>query len=462
MSTASLLVLILAAGKGTRMQSRYPKVLQPLGGRPMIFHLLDTVEELEGTRVAVVHGYGGEILQEAVNAHYPEVHWVEQAEQLGTGHAVRQALDMIAQSDITLILSGDAPLVQADTLQALYRGAEQSGFSLLTAITELPQGYGRILRDEEDALIGIVEEKDADAQQRLITEINTGMMAVASERLLTYLPRLDNHNMQQEFYLTDIVGLMAADGLPMDSVLTEDFSETLGINTRVHLAEAESVIRYRETQRLLEQGVTLIDPLRMDVQGRVSVGRDVVIEPNVMLIGDVVIGDRVRIETGCRIENSVIGDDVRILSYSVLEEVQIGNQVSIGPFARLRPKTRLEEGARIGNFVETKAATIGKGSKVNHLSYVGDATLGADVNIGAGTITCNYDGAHKFHTTIEDDVFVGSNTALVAPVTVKQGATIGAGSVIGKTVEENQLAIARARQVNLDGWQRPRKKKHGE
>lgn len=455
---SSVLVLILAAGKGTRMQSHYPKVLQPLGGRPMIFHLLDTVLALPQAQPALVYGFGGDLLQEMVNAHYDGLRWVEQREQLGTGHAVRQAVHLIGESDITLIVPGDAPLVQLDTMEALCRAAKRSGFALLTAITEQPQGYGRILRDEDDCMIGIVEEKDADARQKLITEINTGLMAVDSQRLLDYLPRLDNHNVQQEYYLTDLVGLMAADGLPLDTVLTEDFTETLGINNRVQLAEAESVIRYRQAQLLLEQGVTLIDPLRIDVQGRVSVGRDVVIEPNVMLIGDVEIGDRVFIEAGCRIENSVIGNDVHIRSHCVLENAMLGDQVQVGPFARLRPRTQLAAGAKIGNFVETKAAFIGEGSKVNHLSYVGDAVLGANVNIGAGTITCNYDGANKFQTTIEDDVFVGSNTALVAPVTVKKGATIGAGSVIGKTVEENQLGIARARQVNIDNWQRPSKK----
>lgn len=453
-----ILVLILAAGKGTRMQSHCPKVLQPLGGRPMIFHLLDTVLALPQTQAAIVHGYGGQALQDMVNAHYDGLRWVEQREQLGTGHAVRQAVDLIAKSDITLIIPGDAPLVQLDTLEALYRAAKRSGFALLTAITEQPQGYGRILRDDDDAMTGIVEEKDADARQKLITEINTGLMAVDSKRLLDYLPRLDNHNAQQEFYLTDLVGLMAADGLALDTVLTEDFSETLGINNRVQLAEAESVLRYRQAQILLEQGVTLIDPMRIDIQGRVSAGSDVIIEPNVMLIGDVEIGDRVFIEAGCRIENSIIASDVHIKSHSIVENAILGDHVQIGPFARLRPHTRLDSGAKIGNFVETKAAHIGKGSKVNHLSYIGDATLGDNVNIGAGTITCNYDGANKFRTTIENDVFVGSNTALVAPVTIKQGATIGAGSVIGKTVEANQLGIARARQVNLDNWQRPSKK----
>lgn len=454
-----LLVLILAAGKGTRMQSRYPKVLQPLGGRPMIFHLLDTVLGLPDARAAIVHGFGGEDLQDMVNRHYGGLQWVEQKEQLGTGHAVRQALDLIAQSRITLILYGDAPLIQLETLEALCREAKRSGFALLTSISEQPQGYGRILRDEQDRLVGIVEEKDADVQQRLITEINTGVMALESERLRKYLPRLDNHNAQQEFYLTDLVAMMAADGLAMETVLTEDFSETLGINNRSQLAEAESVIRFRRAQTLLDQGVTLIDPLRLDVQGQISVGQDVVIEPNVMFIGDVHIGDRVYIEAGCRIEDSVIGSDVHIRAHSILEGAQVGDHAQVGPFARLRPGSDLQRGAKVGNFVETKAAVIGEGSKVNHLSYIGDAELGRDVNIGAGTITCNYDGANKFKTVIEDDVFIGSNSALVAPVSVKKGATVGAGSVVSKTVEENQLAVARGRQVNIDNWQRPRKKK---
>lgn len=454
-----LLVLILAAGKGTRMQSRYPKVLQPLGGRPMIFHLLDTVLALPQASAALVHGYGSEDLQHTVNRHYDGLRWVEQKEQLGTGHAVRQAIDLIAQSRTTLIVYGDTPLIQPDTLETLYEQAQRCGFALLTAITEQPQGYGRILRDENDALTGIVEEKDADIQQRLITEINTGVMALDSQRLLDYLPRLDNHNAQQEYYITDLVAMMAADGLAMETVLTEDFTETLGINNKSQLAEAESVLRYRQAQQLLEQGVTLIDPLRLDIQGQVSAGQDILIEPNVMLIGNVQIGNRVHIEAGCRIENSIIGDDVHIHAYSVLENAHIGDAAQIGPFARLRPQTRLAAGAKIGNFVETKAATIGAGSKINHLSYVGDATLGANVNIGAGTITCNYDGANKHQTIIEDQAFIGSNSALVAPVQIKKGATVGAGSVISKTVEENQLAVARGRQINLDGWQRPEKKK---
>lgn len=461
-----ILVLILAAGKGTRMRSSLPKVLQPLAGRPMIFHLLDAVgalsemlEEAEQRVLpAIIEGFSGEQLRAVVNQAYPDMAWVVQSEQLGTGHAVMQALPLIEDSDITLILLGDAPLVYPDTLRALCQSAEKNGFALLTTIMEEPFGYGRIVRDEHNHLLAIVEEKDASAMQKLITEVNTGMMAIRSARLKTYLSQLDNCNAQQEYYLTDLIGLMAKDGLMMETVLTEDLSESLGVNNRAQLAEAEAVLRYRQAQMLLHAGVTLIDPQRIDVQGTVEVGEDCVIEPNVFLAGSVVLGNGVRIESGCRLSNCVIGDEVVIHSHSVIDGAVIEQGAEIGPFARLRAHSHLARGAKVGNFVELKNAKIREFSKINHLSYIGDCEMGSYCNIGAGTITCNYDGANKWQTVIGDNVFVGSNSALIAPVTLGDGATVGAGSVISKAVLPEQLAVTRAAMKTKDHYQRAKKK----
>ena len=454
-----VLALILAAGQGRRMRSRQAKVLQPIGGKGMIFHLLETLDALPVNRQAVVHGHRGETVREMVSERHPTVEWVAQKEQLGTGHAVLQAIKMIRAADITLILSGDTPLVGGKTLYALIERGLQSGFVVLTAELDDPHGYGRILRGDEDNVSGIVEEKDATDRQRRIREVNTGIMAVRSDLLARYLPMLGNDNAQREYYLTDLIALVRGDGHDIAALPTSVAGEVIGVNDRLQLAQAEAFYRHRQTQRLMEAGATLIDPTRIDVHGQVQVGRDVQIEANVCFKGTVRLGDGVRIESGCVLSDSTIGDDTVIKANSVIEAAEIGAQAIIGPFARIRPKTRLADHCRIGNFVETKAATIGRGSKVNHLSYIGDARIGVNVNVGAGTITCNYDGANKFRTVMDDDVFIGSNTALVAPVRIGYGATIGAGSVITRDVAEGALAFTRAALKTKADWPRPQKEK---
>ena len=452
------LALILAAGKGTRMRSAQAKVLQPVGGKAMIVHLLETLQELTLERTAVVFGYQGEQLRACIEPAWPQIQWIAQTEQRGTGHAVQMAMAEIAQTERTLILFGDTPLVRASTLQRLLDASQESGFALLSAVVDNPFGYGRIVRDADGSVSAVVEEKDASETQRAITEINTGMMVVAREILTTHLPQLQNDNAQGEYYLPDLVALHRAAGGRITAVIADNAEEAMGINTRAQQAQAEAVYRRRQAQALLDAGVTLIDPARIDIHGTVNAGRDVVIEANVVIKGTVSLGDNVYIESGCVLDNCTIGARARVYSHSRLEHCSVGANAQVGPFARLRPKTVLDEGVRIGNFVETKAATIGKGSKVNHLSYIGDAVIGSAVNIGAGTITCNYDGANKYRTTLGDRVFIGSNSALVAPVNIGDGATIGAGSVITKDVPAEQLALTRSEQKIISGWQRPVKK----
>jgi len=452
------LALILAAGKGTRMRSAQAKVLQPVGGKAMIVHLLETLQELTLERTAVVFGYQGEQLRACIEPAWPQIQWIAQTEQRGTGHAVQMAMAEIAQTERTLILFGDTPLVRTSTLQRLLDASQESGFALLSAVVDNPFGYGRIVRDADGSVSAVVEEKDASETQRAITEINTGMMVVARDILTTHLPQLQNNNAQGEYYLPDLVALHRAAGGRITAVIADDAEETMGINTRSQQAQAEAVYRRRQAQALLDAGVTLIDPARIDIHGTVSAGRDVVIEANVVIKGTVSLGDNAYIESGCVLDNCTIGARARVYSHSRLEHCSVGANAQVGPFARLRPKTVLDEGVRIGNFVETKAATIGKGSKVNHLSYIGDAVIGSAVNIGAGTITCNYDGANKYRTTLGDRVFIGSNSALVAPVNIGDGATIGAGSVITKDVPAEQLALTRSEQKIIIGWQRPVKK----
>lgn len=453
-----ILTLILAAGKGKRMHSGTAKVLQPLGGRPMISHLLDTVLSIPEAESAVIYGYQGEQLKARIQPLYPQLLWLYQPQQLGTGDAVKAALTEIQQADWVLIITGDTPLIKKNTLLKLLASAEKSGFALLTAQVNNPFGYGRIIRDTTGSINAIAEEKDATPQQKQITEINTGIMVLHSKLLTQYLPRLRNDNAQGEYYLTDLIRLCSDDGHTVCAVRAEEYSETLGINNRSQLAEAENIYRQRQSQKLLDAGVSLIDPTRIDIHGTVSAGEDVVIEPNVFFKGNVVLGNRVYIESGCTLIDCTLGDDVNVLGNSRLEQCQVEANTQIGPFARLRPGSIICENARIGNFVEIKAATIGCGSKVNHLSYIGDAKLGTEVNIGAGTITCNYDGANKFRTELGNQVFIGSNTALVAPVSVGDGATVGAGSVITKNVAPQQLALCRSIQKNIAGWQRPQKK----
>lgn len=460
MSKNSLVVLalILAAGQGKRMRSRQAKVLQPIGGKAMIFHLLETLDALQVTRKAIVYGHRGDKVREMVSGPHPEVEWVAQKEQLGTGHAALQAIDMIRAADLTLILFGDTPLIGEKSLRALIDLGLGSDFAVLTAESRNPEGYGRIVRDDEGSISKIVEEKDASEHERTIREVNTGIMAVRSDLLVRYLPLLGNANAQREYYLTDLVALVAGDGYTVAPLPARVADEAMGINDRVQLAQAEAFYRAQQTQNLMEAGATLIDPTRTDIHGQVQVGRDVHIEANVFFKGMVRLGDGVRIESGCVLSDAVIGDDTVIRANSLIEAAKIGARAIIGPFARIRPQTRLADHCRVGNFVEIKAAAIGRGSKVNHLSYIGDAAIGANVNIGAGTITCNYDGANKFRTVLDDDVFIGSNTALVAPLHIGYAATIGAGSVITEDVAEGALALTRAAFKVKANWPRPKKK----
>jgi bifunctional UDP-N-acetylglucosamine pyrophosphorylase/glucosamine-1-phosphate N-acetyltransferase len=452
----SLDVVILAAGQGTRMKSALPKVLHSLGGRALLQHVVDTAASLGPDRLHVVIGHGAERVREAIDA--PRASWVLQAEQLGTGHAVQQAAPALPGTGVTLILYGDVPLIRADTLRPLLDAARDGALGLLTVELADPAGYGRIVRDALGRVAAIIEHKDASEAERAIREVNTGIMAMPTARLKGWLGRLGNANVQREYYLTDIVAMAAADGVEVRTSSAAGESEVAGVNDRAQLAALERVYQQRVAQALMLGGVTLADPARLDVRGRVAHGRDVFIDANVVLEGEVVLGDEVRIGAGCVLKNARLAERVTVHPHSVIEGADIGPGCAVGPFARLRPGTRMAEGSKIGNFVETKKAEIGAHSKISHLSYVGDAVLGEDVNVGAGTITCNYDGVNKFETRIGDGAFIGSNTALVAPVSVGAQATVGAGSVITSAVPENALAVARGKQRNIEGWQRPRRK----
>lgn len=452
-----LSIVILAAGQGTRMHSRLPKVLQPLAGRPLLAHVLDAAGKLAADAVYVVYGHGGEQVPEAFPGR--DIEWVRQESQLGTGHAVAQTIGRIPDSHLVLVLYGDVPLIRTETLQRLIDATANSDLVLLTTKLDDPSGYGRILRDAEGGVERIIEHKDASDSERRIDEINTGLLLCPARRLRSWLNALGNDNAQGEYYLTDIIGMAAAEGLRVEGLIVEEADEVHGINDRAQLAEAERLLRERTATRLLREGVTLADPARIDVRGRLACGQDVNIDVNVVFEGDVTLGDSVRIGPGCIIRNCTIGDGSVIDALCHLEGANVGRNCRIGPYARLRPEAMLSDDARVGNFVEIKKSDIGKGSKVNHLTYIGDASVGAGVNIGAGTITCNYDGANKHRTVIEDGAFIGSNTALVAPVRVGRNATVGAGSTVTKDAPPDALTVSRARQTSIDGWQRPEKKK---
>lgn len=453
----SLNVIILAAGAGTRMRSKLPKVLHEVGGKPMLEHVVDAARQLDARRIQVVYGHGGEAVRSAL-AHL-EVVWVEQGEQLGTGHAVAQTLPHVGAGDTVLVLYGDVPLISAETLRQVVAMAQQDSLGLLTVRLDDPRGYGRIVRDDQGNVVRIVEEKDASAEERTIAEINTGMLAVSGERLQKWLAVLDNNNAQGEYYLTDIIAMAVRDGVKVSTVVPCSVAEVMGVNNRVQLAEVERHYQRAQAERLMLAGITLRDPARFDVRGELNAGSDVTIDVNVVIEGRVVLGNGVRIGPNVVLRNAVIGDDVEILAQCMIEDAVIGAHCRIGPFARIRPDTRLAADVHIGNFVEIKKSEIGQGSKINHLSYVGDATVGGNVNIGAGTITCNYDGANKHRTIIGNDVFVGSSTQLVAPVTVGDGATIGAGSTITRDAPPGELTLSRAPQQTRPGWKRPVKKK---
>lgn len=453
----SLSVVILAAGQGTRMRSPLPKVLHPLAGKSLLEHVIATALKLDAGKILIVYGHGGDAVPKQLER--LPVQWVEQAPQLGTGHAVAQALPHIATADTVLILYGDVPLISAVTLQKLLAQASREGFGLLTAQLADPQGYGRIVRDSQGQVLRIVEHKDATPVEREIGEINTGMMAMPAERLRGWLSQISNNNSQNEYYLTDVIALAVREGVKIATVLADTATEIMGVNTKQQLAELERHTQRTQAELLMLQGVTLCDPARFDLRGELTVGTDVALDVNVVIEGKVTLGDRVQIGPNNWIRNATIGDDVQILPNCVIEDAVIAAGCRIGPFARIRPETRLAEGAHIGNFVEIKKSTVGANSKINHLSYVGDSTVGRDVNIGAGTITCNYDGANKHQTVIGDGAFIGSDTQLVAPVQIGAGATIGAGSTITRDVPPDKLTLSRAKQQTLEDWQRPRKKK---
>jgi bifunctional UDP-N-acetylglucosamine pyrophosphorylase/glucosamine-1-phosphate N-acetyltransferase len=452
----SLGIVILAAGQGTRMRSALPKVLHPIAGRPMLAHVIATARAMDPARIVVVYGHGGEQVRAAFPD--PELQWAEQAEQLGTGHAVQQALPQLAGLERVLVLYGDVPLLRRETLRRLLLAAgDQVG--LLTMNLSDPSGYGRVLRAVDGDVTAIVEHKDASDAQRAISEVNTGILVLPGARLPDWLANLSSDNAQGEYYLTDLIAMAVADGVAVNAAQPDDPLEAEGVNNRVQQATLERAWQQRAAQSLMADGVSFADPARFDLRGRLRCGRDVSIDVNVIVQGDVVLGDRVHVGPNTVLRDVHIGDDVLILENCVLEGASIGPGSRIGPFARLRPGADLVGQAHIGNFVEVKKSTIGLGSKVNHLSYVGDSTVGSGVNLGAGTITCNYDGANKHQTVIGDRAFIGSNTALVAPVTIGEGATIGAGSVIGKDAPAEKLTVGRARQVTIDGWQRPQKHK---
>lgn len=451
-------IIVLAAGKGTRMYSSLPKVLHPLAGRPLLSHVLDTAASLSPRSLRVVVGYEAEQVREALARAYPRTAWMEQSEQLGTGHAVLQGVAGLPDSGTTLVLYGDVPLISADALRSLMEATASAPVAVLTQEVDDPYGLGRILRDRDGNVTGIVEEKDASEKERRIREINTGILCAHNSCLLKWLDRLDNNNAQGEYYLTDIIAMAAQDGETIVTRTVLDPREAQGVNNRLQLATMERSLQRRQAEALALEGVTVMDPARLDVRGWLECGRDVTLDINVIIEGTVQIGDRCHIGPNVILKDCHIGNDCVVLANSHIEGARVDSEVSIGPFARLRPGTELGNGARIGNFVETKKSVIGPGSKVNHLSYIGDTAIGSHVNVGAGTITCNYDGVNKHRTTIGDDVFIGSNTALVAPVQIHERSTIGAGSTITGDVPANQLGVARGRQRNIDGWKRPVKK----
>jgi bifunctional UDP-N-acetylglucosamine pyrophosphorylase/glucosamine-1-phosphate N-acetyltransferase len=451
-----LSIVILAAGQGKRMKSNLPKVLQPLAGQPMLCHVVAAAKALRADAIHVVHGHGGEQVKQALASE--PVNWVLQAEQLGTGHALAQAMPSIPDDHQVLILFGDVPLVRVATLQRLIDETGTEGFGVLTVILEDPSGYGRIVRDNAGNVVRIVEQKDANTKERAIPEINTGLMIGPARSLRSWLAALKNDNAQGEYYLTDVIVMAVRAGMQVNAVISPTEAEVLGVNDKVQLAKLEAALRAERANALMLEGVTLADPARVDIRGPVSVGRDVFIDVNVVMVGTVELGDRVRIGPNCYLKDCRVGADTEVHPNCVIDRTSIGAKCIIGPFARLRPESVLHDEVHIGNFVEVKKSQIGAGSKANHLTYLGDATVGSKANIGAGTVTVNYDGANKWRTEIGDNAFVGSGSMLVAPVKVGEGANTAAGSTITKDAPPGKLTIARARQVTLDGWKRPQKK----
>ncbi len=449
-------VVILAAGQGTRMRSALPKVLQPLAGQPLLAHAIAAAEGLQPHSICIVYGHGGEQVQEYFAD--ADFKWALQEPQLGTGHAVQQAMPHLNADDVVVIMYGDVPLVRAETVANL-ASAATDGPAVLTVIEDDPRGYGRIIRDPAGAIVAIVEEKDANEDQRRIDEVNTGLLACPVKLIGPWLDALKSNNAQGEYYLTDIVESAVADGVKVTAVMADSATEVMGINDKQQLAVAERAYQARAAGELMKNGVTLIDPARVDVRGNLKCGTDVSIDINTVFAGDVTLGNHVSIGPNCVISDCVIGDGSVIEANSVLQQAEVGENCNVGPFARLRPNAQLKDESRVGNFVEVKNTILGKGSKANHLTYLGDAEIGTGVNVGCGTITCNYDGANKHKTVIGDNAFIGSGVELVAPVTVGAGATVGAGSTIGKDVPADKLTLERARQKTVTGWKRPTKDK---
>lgn len=448
----SLHIVILAAGKGTRMRSRLPKVLHKLGGKPLLEHVIKTAQNLHPKKIHVVYGEGGALVQECLKQY--NINWIEQEKQLGTGHAVMQALPFIEHASQVLVLYGDVPLITTTTLEQLIQGMPQNSVGLLTTEFSDPSGMGRIIRDELGVIKAIVEHKDASPLQLQIKEINSGILVTTSKILRNYLPRIRQHNAQGEYYLTDIIAMLVHDKIPISSLLTTNPEEVTGINDQQQLATVERQYQSNLAAKLMHQGLNLIDPSRFDLRGDLTINSDVTIDVNVIIEGKVSIDANTNIGPNNFLKNVQIGKNVTIKPNCVVEDAVIADNCIVGPFARIRPGTHLEAGAHVGNFVEVKNAKIGKNSKANHLSYLGDATIGNNVNVGAGTITCNYDGVNKHQTIIEDGVFIGSNTSLVAPVKIGKNATIGAGSVITEDAPAEKLTIARARQITIEHWKR--------
>ena len=449
-------ILILAAGKGKRMRSRVPKVLHPLAGKPLLAHVLDTAQALGAARVGVVYGHGGELVPRRM-ADYDGI-WVEQAEQRGTGHAVMQAMPHMQEMDRILVLYGDVPLIRPTTLQCLMETAAATDLGVLTVVLEDPTGYGRIVRDEAGRVVRSVEQRNATAAELRIGEVNTGFLVADRARLDDWLARIGNQNAQGEYYLTDIMALAVRAGVEIATSRPETPDEVYGVNDRVQLAALERSLQRRRAEALMRGGVTLADPARLDIRGRLQAGEDVSIDVNVVIEGDVRLAAGVSIGPNCLLRDCTIGPGTQVFANCVIEGAVVGAGARIGPFSRLRPEAVLADGVHVGNFVELKKTQVGEGSKVNHLTYVGDAHIGRDVNVGAGTITCNYDGANKHLTVIGDDAFIGSNASLVAPVEIGAGATVGAGSVVSREVPVGKLTLTRAKQITLDHWRRPHKK----
>lgn len=451
----ALSIVILAAGQGTRMRSSLPKVLQPLAGQPLLRHVINSARELGADDICVVYGHGGDAVPKSFEGE--SLRWALQAEQLGTGHAVMQAMPETPGANQVLILAGDVPLLTATTLRRLLDGCGENEFGVLTVDIAKPHGYGRIVRNG-NSVQRIVEEKDASEKERAIREINSGVMCCSANQLKGWLGKLKNDNSQGEYYLTDVIGLAVADGVTVHGIKADNEDEVMGINDKRQLAEAERALQKRRVEALMAEGVGFADPARVDIRGTLTCGRDVFIDVNAVFEGDVVLGDNVHIESNNLIRNCKLGAGTLVHSNCHMEGATTGPNCELGPFARLRPGAKLADKVKAGNFVEIKKSNIGSGSKVNHLTYIGDTEMGSGVNVGAGTITCNYDGANKHLTKIGDGVFIGSGVNLIAPIEVGAGATIGAGTTLSKPAPEGKLTVARARQMTIDGWQKPKKK----